>query len=67
MLSDKLQLNTNRTNRNSRLINIPIFTNNYLHNQPLWSAVRNFNDTRNEYEISTNRKHDIKLIKEKPL
>lgn len=36
-----------------------MFTNNYLHNQPFWRAVRNFNDTKNEYEISTNRIKEI--------
>lgn len=64
MLQDTIQTNTNRSTRITRLINVPIFPNNYLHNQPFWSAIRNFNSAKYEYESSVSRKQYVNKIKQ---
>lgn len=63
-LKEKLVWNTSsRPTRNAIMLKIPTFTSNYMHNQSFWSAVRNFNETKTQYENSRNRKEYIRGIK----
>lgn len=53
-----------RNNRNQ--LEIPTHSTNYLHNAPLTTMSRNFNNIIDIYETSNNRKEFVKLVKDLP-
>ena len=65
-MKNKIMLHNNRQTRITELITVPKFKNDYMQNQPFWSAVRHFNSSRTEYINNENdRNKYIKVIKSK--